>query len=160
MSRWVKVWGFRPFRIQFINRTPKCASCTGITFLSRHWPFCDPSFGLSASLGTQKQVTRQRYISYTCGGAPIFRFVMIFGRIRHLTDVINRAKFCIDLSKGFRLKKGSKSRISHRKPQWLLPCWIVLTRDLLFSIAVFLKVAFDFWLFLSRLNTSGSYNVV
>ena len=45
---------------------------------------------------------------------PIFK---ICGTARDLTDVINRAKFCIDCFKGFGLRKESKYGLSHhRKP--------------------------------------------
>ena len=56
----------------------------------------------------QKRHTK-RYSSRVCGGTPEQPIVMIFGNVRDLADVINRAKFYIVRSNVFPPSMGQIS---------------------------------------------------
>ena len=72
-----------------------------------------------------KKHTKTLYFAYVWR-RPVQPIVMIFGPARDPANVINRAKFYIDQSKGFGSSKG-QILVSHRKPQWLLPLCVALT---------------------------------
>ena len=100
-------------------------------------PFCDFQFGLCASLRTQekakqkttttKMESKEVLFRVCVWGVPVQPIVIIFGTARNFADLIKLAKFCIDWSKGFGLRKGQRWGLPYRKSQWPLPLCVALS---------------------------------